>query len=85
MANKHSVTFSPETLIYAREHSILAKFNKAKKYLGSDIRHKSLNTELLEPKQDGIYSFRIDKKYRGLFFFNKRGEIEIFALTNHYR
>ncbi|MFZ1019475.1 MAG: hypothetical protein WAN61_00585 [Minisyncoccia bacterium] len=86
MENSHPVVLSfSDILIYAKDHNILSKLKKALEYLAMDIRHPSLKTELLNPKHDGIYSFRVDKKYRGLFFFNKKGEIEVFALTNHYR
>jgi len=49
-----------------------------------NIGHPSLNTELLNPKSRGIYSFRIDKKYRALFFISD-GEAEVFQITNHYK
>jgi Txe/YoeB family toxin of Txe-Axe toxin-antitoxin module len=86
MANNYLVILSfSDILVYAKDHNIFFKFKKALKYLAIDIRHPSLNTELLNPKHRGIYSFRVDKKYRGMFFFNKKGEIEVFALTNHYK
>jgi Txe/YoeB family toxin of Txe-Axe toxin-antitoxin module len=86
MVNNHKVVLSfPDIFIYAKDHNLLPKFKKALKYLAVDIRHSSLKTELLNPKHDGVYSFRVDKKYRGMFFFNKKGEIEIFALNNHYK
>jgi len=50
-----------------------------------NIRHPSLHTELLEPHWRGIYSFRVDKKYRALFFIIKEGMAEVFAITNHYK
>ena len=86
MANNYPVVLSfSEILVYAKDHNILSKFKKAFKYLALDIRHSSLKTELLNPKHKGIYSFRVDKKYRGMFFFNKKWEIEVFSVTNHYR
>ena len=86
MVNNRSVILSSsDILVYAKDHNILFKFKKALQYLALDIRHSSLKTELLNPKHDGVYSFRVDKKYRGMFFFNKKGEIEVFSVTNHYR
>jgi len=42
--------------------------------------------ELLEPKIHGVYSFRIDRKYRVLFVFRPdRKAIEILSITVHYR
>jgi len=69
---------------YLKKQNITTKFNKAKKLFEQNLRHPSLNTEILEPHHHGIYSFRIDRKYRALFFFD--GElVEIFQITNHYR
>lgn len=50
----------------------------------SNIKHPSLHTELLQPQSSGIYSFRIDKKYRALFFIADDA-VEVFAITNHYK
>ncbi|SFV88251.1 hypothetical protein MNB_SUP05-SYMBIONT-5-534 [hydrothermal vent metagenome] len=44
-----------------------------------------MHTELLEPRERAIYSFRLDKKYRALFIYTAQKEIEIIAFTNHYR
>jgi len=48
------------------------------------LKHPSLNTDLLKPQRRGIYSFRIDKKYRALLFV-ANGKAEVFQITNHYR
>lgn len=69
---------------YLREHQLIKKWNKAKLLFEANIRHPSLRVELLEPSWYGICSFRIDRKYRALFFI--RGAIaEVFAITNHYK
>ena len=68
---------------YIRERSLAAKWEKAKRLFEKDQRHPSLHTELLEPRWRGIYSFRIDKRYRALFFIN--GGAEVFSITNHYK
>lgn len=63
--------------------------NKFKKQIGlisQNPQHPSLNTELLEPKEYGIYSFRIDRKYRSLFIFREdKKVIEVLNITSHYR
>ena len=51
----------------------------------SNLRHPSLHVELLEPRWRGIYSFRLDRKFRALFFITLDGEAEVFQITNHYR
>lgn len=70
---------------YIQKHGLSKKWEKAKKLFEGDPSHPSLNTELLEPKHHLIYSFRIDKKYRALFICLPDGNIEIIAVTKHYR
>lgn len=69
---------------YLRARNLIKKWKKARLFFEENIRHPSLETELLEPHWRGIYSFRIDKKYRALFFINNE-EAEIFQITNHYK
>ena len=70
---------------YLKTHNLEKKFNKAKKLFENNPFHPSLNTEILEPKHLKIYSFRIDKKYRAIFIYLDNQEIEIIAITNHYK
>lgn len=70
---------------YLEERSLAQKWEKARRLFEKDLRYPSLHTELLEPRWRGIYSFRIDKKYRALFFIDEKNEAEIFAVTNHYK
>lgn len=69
---------------YLIEHKLDKKWEKASRLFSKNIRHPSLGVELLEPHWRGIYSFRIDRKYRALFFIFD-GVAEIFKITNHYR
>ena len=57
---------------------------KSKILFEKDVQYPSLKVELLEPKWRGIYSFRLDRKYRALFFISA-GQAEIFQITNHYK
>lgn len=69
---------------YLREHQLVEKWNKVRALFEADIRHPSLPVELLEPRWHGICSFRIDRKYRVLFFI--RGDVaEVFSVMNHYK
>lgn len=68
-----------------KKQNLERKWQKVKILFEVDIRHPSLNTELLEPKWRGIYSFRLDRKYRAIFFIAKDGEAEVFQITKHYR
>lgn len=68
-----------------RKHNLQKKFQKQLELLASNPRHPSLHVELLEPKQFGIYSFRIDRKYRVLFIFRPDKQVlEILNITVHY-
>ncbi|MFZ2152564.1 MAG: hypothetical protein WAV41_00705 [Microgenomates group bacterium] len=51
----------------------------------SNIYHPSLNFELLEPRELGNYSFRLDIHYRVIFIFHTSEIVEIISITNHYR
>ncbi len=62
------------------------KFKKQIALFSQNPHHPSLHTELLQPKEYGIYSFRIDQKYRALFIFRKeKNAIEILNITSHYQ
>lgn len=50
------------------KHNLIKKWQKAQQLFQENIRHPSLHVELLEPRWRGIYSFRLDRKYRALFF-----------------
>ncbi|MFH1233432.1 MAG: hypothetical protein V1649_02150 [Patescibacteria group bacterium] len=60
------------------------KWQKISCLFENNHRHPSLHTELLEPHWRGIYSFRLDKKYRALFFLTQR-EAEVIKITKHYK
>ena len=60
------------------------KFEKQKILFEASPHHPSLNTEKLEPKSVGLYSFRIDKKYRAIFRV-RGGKTEIVHVTKHYQ
>ncbi|MDZ7587626.1 MAG: hypothetical protein U0946_07780 [Patescibacteria group bacterium] len=69
-----------------KRHNLSRKFIKACFLLTQNIAHPSLRVELLKPKQDGIYSFRLDRKYRCLFVYrHDRQMIEILNITVHYQ
>ena len=58
-------------------------FVKQKRLFETNWRHPSLHTEILEPRHLRIYSFRITRKWRALFFL-KNGDIEIFDITDYH-
>lgn len=68
-----------------KKHGLERKFEKQISLLSENPRHPSLNLELLEPKRLGIYSFRIDRKFRALIIFRPDKEsLEIINITVHY-
>lgn len=75
----------PDITEYLNDHGLSKKWTKVKNLFENNIRHPSLNVEILEPRDLHIYSFRIDKKYRVLFVVHQSGEVEVFKVTNHYK
>ena len=75
---------SPRLSKYLKNHGLVTKFNKQIRLLSENPKHPSLHTELLEPKQMRVYSFRIDRKYRTTFGIVS-GQIQIFDITDHYQ
>lgn len=74
-----------EIIKYLEKHLLDKKFTKQKRLFENNLRHPSLETELLEPKHLRIYSFRIDKKYRAIFIFHNKDAVEIIDVNNHYK
>lgn len=75
----------PKIVAYIKKHNLIKKFNKQIALLEANPRHPSLHTELLEPKELGIRSFRVDRSYRALFIYDEENDvIKIEAITQHY-
>lgn len=70
--------------IYLASHQLNKKFKKQIKIFQQNPNHPSLHTELLEPKSERVYSFRIDRKYRALFIIIN-SEIDIVGINDHYQ
>jgi len=64
---------------YLQNHGLWKKWLKAKMLFEQNPSHNSLNTELLEPSERHIYSFRIDKKHRVLFICLPEDKVEVIA------
>lgn len=73
-----------DLLAYLKKHNLERKFIKQRLLFETNPFYPSLKTELLEPPHRKIYSLRIDRKYRALFFYRGAGEAEIFDINNHY-
>jgi plasmid maintenance system killer protein len=70
---------------YLARHNLGNKFTKQLNLLLIDSAYPSLNTERIGTKHLEIYSFRIDRKYRAIFFYTQDGAIEIVDINNHYK
>lgn len=73
-----------DIIIYLHKHRLEKKWQKVQWLFETNPRHPSLHTELLEPKENLIYSFRLDRKYRALFIVREDQVMEIINITNHY-
>lgn len=71
----------PDILEYLESRNLLKQYQKAKKYLL--LGHlKQVHFKLRQPKEKGIYSFRINKQFRALCVY-KQGELRVFEIDNH--
>jgi len=70
--------------VYLVRHQLERKFIKQIKLFQQNPQYPSLHTELLEPKSEGVYSFRIDRRYRVLFIIIN-SEAEIVEINDHYQ
>lgn len=70
---------------YLKQHNLGKKWVKAQQLFQKNPRYPSLHTELLEPKENLIYSFRLDKRYRAIFYIHEDKYAEIIKMTKHYR
>ena len=74
-----------DLLKYWKNHNLAKKFDKQAKLFCQNPNYPSLKTEILEPKQFKIYSFRIDRKYRAVFGFINSDTIEVIDINLHYQ
>jgi plasmid maintenance system killer protein len=70
---------------YLKKRGLEEKFKKQKIFFEENVFHRSLNTELLEPKRMRIWSFRLDHKYRAIFIFKKKDIVEVIDINDHYQ
>ena len=69
----------------AARYNLTKKLAKQMALFEENPHHPSLNTEKLKPKEFGLYSFRIDRKYRAIFHVLLTGDIQIIDINNHYQ
>jgi len=78
------ISLTPKQISYLKKYGLTKKFNKQINLLLVNPSHPSLNVEKLEPSNMGLYSFRIDCKYRAIFTTDQK-VMKIVLLTNHYK
>jgi len=69
---------------YLKKYNLIKKFQKQISLFIDNPSHPSLNVEKVYSVGPGLYSFRIDQKYRAIFATSK-GVVKIVVLTNHYK
>lgn len=69
---------------YLQKRKLLKKFEKQKVLFEENSFYPGLNTELLEPRELKLWSFRIDRKYRAIFIFLNSSTVEVIDVNNHY-
>jgi len=78
-------SLNPKIKKKINRHNLKKKFSKQIFLLKENPFYPSLHLELLEPKSYGVYSFRIDRKFRAIFIFREDKQlIEILNITAHY-
>ncbi|MFA4846098.1 MAG: hypothetical protein WC654_06090 [Patescibacteria group bacterium] len=70
---------------YIQKHQLERAFQKQFNLILQNPFHPSLHTEILQPKNLHLYSFRITRSYRAIFIYRSEGLIEIIDVSNHYR
>jgi hypothetical protein len=58
----------PDVIDYLKTRQIVAPYLKAKSFL-TDGNYKIVDFKLRKPKSEGVYYFRITKKYRAIGHF----------------
>lgn len=70
---------------YLEKRRLWKKFEKKRELFEHNLLHPGLETELLEPREMRIWSFRVDRKYRAIFIFSDKSAVEIIDINNHYQ
>ncbi len=79
------LALSTRLIRYLEKHGLHKQFEKQKAFFENNPFHRSLETEILEPRHLRIYSFRITKKYRAIFIYSGESKIEVIDINNHYK
>lgn len=75
---------SKRLLAYIQKHQLEKIFQKQLDLILQNPFHPSLHTEILQPKNLHLYSFRVTRSFRAIFIYRSEGLIEIIDVNNHY-
>ena len=70
---------------YLSKHDLREVFAKQMDLFERNPSHPSLHTEILEPRHLRIYSLRVTRKYRAIFIYTGKQQIEIIDINDHYQ
>ena len=70
-----------EVVAFLKSRNILAQYKKAKEQIKNQ-QYKIALLKKREPKKDGIYQFRITRKYRA-FAIRKENRLIVFSISDH--
>lgn len=76
-----SIIEEADILGFLESRGLTKQYKKAKNYLLSGYFHK-VNFKLRQPKEKGVYSFRINKQFRA-FGIVREQELRVFRIDNH--
>lgn len=81
----HVLPLKKRLVAYLRKRGLVEHYEKQRRLFEINPLHPGPHTELLKPKHLRIYSFRITRSYRAIFFYRGDGTVEITDINNHYR
>lgn len=78
---KMMIVEKPAVVEFLERRGLLKQYKKAKNYLVQG-HYINVNFKLRQPKEAGIYAFRINKQFRALAVF-KGGSLLVFEIDSH--
>ena len=70
-------------LPFLQKRNLLSRYSKCKNFLREDLL-KVVDFKIRKPKSQGIYSFRINKKFRAFGIF-RDGNFYVFEISDHQK
>lgn len=68
---------------YLEKRQLLAQYKKAKQFILEGFSSQT-SLKLLQPKEKGVWSFRINKQFRALAVYKEETKsLIVFSISNH--